>query len=529
MPDKKTLDYYVAELRRVEKSRQAGTEKEVEKIYKNILKELNHFLADEYANYSDSDGKLSVGVLNLRARYAKFLQEVDKHLNTITPDISAEIKKTVESTYKSVYKGMVKAVEDSADDADLHERLKNLNLRPEVIKNAVENPISGLTLPDTLERHRQEIIYGIKQQINIGLMTGERYDTMAKNINKTVFGAAGVGGLYGKSKNIVRTEVHRVQESGLADSAKDIMQGLEGSGLVEVAIWRTMKDERVRPQVRVRNARGKWKTYRSRSGADHQKMEGKAIVVGDKFEVESGVFAECPGESGTARNDCNCRCFIEYRLVDIEEAARLTGKSIAEIRKIAGITEAEEKENAVKNKESNEKSDRKVVEAIERKEKTDGKNVGLKQPELTDVYDEYIKNATPGLGEIIYEDGYKIGNHKEEIRIVEWLNSEFGGDIKLLCEAKESGIKTPDAIWHNAFWEFKSTQSINGADKRIQDGLKQIYKNPGGIILTMKKAVPMDSLIKQIQKRFNRNKSTNKFDIIIIVNDKVAKILRFTK
>ncbi len=339
MPDKKTLDYYVAELRRVEKSRQADTEKEVEKIYKNILKELNHFLADEYANYSDSNGKLSVGVLNLRARYAKFLQEVDKHLNTVTPDMSAEIKKTVECTYKSVYKGMVKAVEDSTDNAELHERFKDLNLRPEIIKNAVENPISGLTLPDTLEKHRQEIIYGIKQQINIGLMTGERYDTMAKNINKAVFGAAGVGGLYGKSKNIVRTEVHRVQESGLADSAKDIMQGLEGSGLVEVAIWRTMKDERVRPQIRVKNARGKWKTYRSRSGADHQKLEGKAIVVGDKFEVESGVFAECPGKSGTARNDCNCRCFLEYKLVDIEEAARLTGKSIAEIRKIAGITE----------------------------------------------------------------------------------------------------------------------------------------------------------------------------------------------
>lgn len=334
MPDKKTLDYYVAELRRVEKSRQADTEKEIARIYRSIIKELNHFLADEYADYSDGDGRLSVGVLNLRARYAKFLQEVDKHLNTVTPDISAEIRKTVEATYESVYKGMVKAVEDSTDKDRLHERFKDLNLRPEVIKNAVENPISGLTLPDTLEKHRQEIIYGIKQRINIGLMTGERYDTMAKNINKAVFGNAGVGGLYGKSMNIVRTEVHRVQESGLADSAKDINKGLEGSGLVEVAIWRTMKDKRVRPQVRVRNARGKWKTIKSKSGADHQKMEGKAIIVGDKFEVESGVFAECPGKSGTARNDCNCRCFLEYKIVSIEEAAELAGKSIEEVEKL---------------------------------------------------------------------------------------------------------------------------------------------------------------------------------------------------
>ena len=36
---------------------------------------------------------------------------------------------------------------------------------PEVVKRAVINPVSGLTLNDRLEKHRQEVIYNIKQQL----------------------------------------------------------------------------------------------------------------------------------------------------------------------------------------------------------------------------------------------------------------------------------------------------------------------------------------------------------------------------
>lgn len=309
MLDKKTLDYYISELRRIEESRQADTEKQVKKIYKTIIKDLNSFLGNEYAAYSDNNGVLSVAVLQEKARYAKFLQEVDKYLNGITPEISKTIKETVQDTYNAVYTGMVDAVKKSVDNDELTEKLNGLSLRPEVMKRAVENPISGLTLPDTLEKHRKEIIYSIKQQINIGLMTGERFDNMAKNVNKIIGGDNGTGGLYGKAVNIVRTEVHRVQESGLNDCAKDISGSLEDSGLIYAATWRTMKDQRVRPQHRVYTSKG-WKT-KIIGTANHQKMEGVTIRVGDKFELEPGVYAECPGSSGTARNDCQCRCYLE--------------------------------------------------------------------------------------------------------------------------------------------------------------------------------------------------------------------------
>lgn len=315
-----SLNDLLHEIRRIEQSREVLTEKKIRKIYKQLLKELNHFLADEYLKYS-KDGILTVAMLQEKSRYAKFLEEIESHVNNLTPEIVALIKNTVEDTYTACYKGMSESVLKAKDTKSALNYLKDLSIRPEVMKRAIENPVSGLTLPDILEKNRKEVIYDIKQQVNIGLMNGDRYETTAKKV------AERLDISYGKATNIVRTETHRVTESGFMDCAKDISDSLDGSGLVYTAAWRTMKDERVRPQHRYRTKSG-WKTSISRNGANHQKMEGVIIQVGDKFQLEPKVYAECPSTSGTARNDCRCRCFLEYTLMSVEKFEELTGKSV---------------------------------------------------------------------------------------------------------------------------------------------------------------------------------------------------------
>ena len=315
-----SLNDLLHEIRRIEQSREVLTEKKIRKIYKQLLKELNHFLADEYLKYS-KDGILTVAMLQEKSRYAKFLEEIESHVNNLTPEIVALIKNTVEDTYTACYKGMSESVLKAKDTKSALNYLKDLSIRPEVMKRAIEKPVSGLTLPDILEKNRKEVIYDIKQQVNIGLMNGDRYETTAKKV------AERLDISYGKATNIVRTETHRVTESGFMDCAKDISDSLDGSGLVYTAAWRTMKDERVRPQHRYRTKSG-WKTSISRNGANHQKMEGVIIQVGDKFQLEPNVYAECPSTSGTARNDCRCRCFLEYTLMSVEKFEELTGKSV---------------------------------------------------------------------------------------------------------------------------------------------------------------------------------------------------------
>lgn len=479
MSDKKTLSYYTAELRRIEESRQADTEKEVKKIYKEILKDLNSFLGNEYATYSDGDGVLSVAVLQEKARYAKFLQEVDQHLNSITPKVSKTIQSTVEDTYKTVYTGVVNAVEKSVDSDDIKEKLKGLSLRPEVMKRAVQNPVSGLTLPDTLEKHRKEVIYNIKQQINIGLMTGERYDTMAKNVKKVIAGDDGRGGSYGKAMNIVRTEVHRVQESGMMDCAEDISPSLEGSGLIYTATWRNMGDANVRPSYRVHTSKG-WKTVIRKTTANHQKMEGVTIRVGDKFDLGNGVFAKCPGSSGTPENDCRCRCFLEYELMSVEEFAKATGKTVDEVKKEFGIVDKPKKEYLTKKKLQ--------------------ENISNADVELDNLYNEFefasggftykeIKEKYPkGLSD--FAKGKKLdtlNGIQSKIENVEAQKSEWQTklDKKLIAEKKKTltkeqiklqeqlqnyQVKTYSGIWKN------DVTTADWKNLNIQ-GKKDYYEN----------------------------------------------------
>lgn len=147
---------------------------------------------------------------------------------------------------------------------------------------------------------------------------------------------------------------------------------------------------------------------------------------------------------------------------------------------------------------------------------------------IRDVTKEYIRMATPGRGSITYDEGYKIGQHRDEIEMAQWILKFFGGDIRLLKEKQEKGIKMPDSIWHNKMWEFKRTKSINGADKLLQTALKQILDNPGGVVLNIVENVSSTDLEKQILSRFRRS-GVKEFDLMILSKGKLVKVQRYKK
>lgn len=317
--DNKALDKYLVEVKRVEESRSKGVDKEIRFLYKSLLKKLNGFIGEYYTKYSDDNGVLNVAILQQNAKYASFLEEVDKNIKEVTPAISKTIKSTVEKTYKACFEGMINGFSNSAGDSKFKDSFNGLSIKPEVLKAAVENPISGLTLPERLQKHRQDVIYDIRQSISNSLMTGERFDTTSKKLVERLDVS------YGKASRIVRTESHRVQEKGLMDGAEHINDKVKGDGLVYAAIWHNLGDEKVRPNVRVKTKKG-WKTYKSHTNANHKKMEGQLIESGGYFDLGNGIKAKSPGESGDASNDCNCRCFVEYEMMTVEEFEERGGK-----------------------------------------------------------------------------------------------------------------------------------------------------------------------------------------------------------
>ncbi len=320
MPKAKTsLNELLHEIRRIEESRKVLTDKKIKKLYRQLTKELTAFIGEAYTKYADESGVLTVAQLQEKAKLAWFLNELDKNCNKYLPAISSEIQELIEKVYEKCYTGMIEATNKAYDFSEL-------KVRPEVMKAAIANNITKLTLPELLEKNRKEVIYEIKQTIDIGLMNGDRYETMSRKLVERLDIS------YGKANNIVRTETHRNIEGGIMDGALETAKALEGSGLIHTATWRTMKDERVRPQQR-RKKGGRWTTTLSRNGANHIKMDGVTIQVGDKFKLEPDVYAISPSRSGTARNDCNCRCFLEYDLLTVEEWGELQNKQINFLKK----------------------------------------------------------------------------------------------------------------------------------------------------------------------------------------------------
>ena len=314
------------EIRRIEQSREKLTEKKIQAIYTSLMDDLDAALAKGYKRYADEDGRLYMSYLDSKRARAKFLQEIVENVESISPALKRQITNLVDNTYEECYKGMSEAVLQAAKTGEVETVSKSLHVRPETLKKAVENNISKLTLPQVMQKHRAEIIYQIQQELNLGLMNGDRYESMAKRISERV------GVSQSKAMNIVRTESHRNIEAGMMDCSENLSGKMEGSDFIYAATWRNMGDERVRPNVRRRTKHG-WKTYKSNNGANHVKMENVTVKVGELFDLGNGVKAKAPGQSGDASNDCRCRCFLEYNLMTVEEFAKATNQTVDQVRK----------------------------------------------------------------------------------------------------------------------------------------------------------------------------------------------------
>jgi hypothetical protein len=153
------------------------------------------------------------------------------------------------------------------------------------------------------------------------------------------------------------------------------------------------------------------------------------------------------------------------------------------------------------------------------------------RPSGVDVLDEYIKNATPGVGSITQEEGYKPSDHANEIKTAQWLHDTFGGDIVLLNESTVESVKRPDYEWRGKLWELKNTSTAKAADSATRKALEQIAKNPGGVILDYEdNEILLDEVMQIVNSRMLRGgklEADMTVDIMVISKGKAVKIVRY--
>lgn len=155
-------------------------------------------------------------------------------------------------------------------------------------------------------------------------------------------------------------------------------------------------------------------------------------------------------------------------------------------------------------------------------------NTAKKDDGVKDVSESYLKKAKSSKGKVEYESNYKQKNHDVEIRVANQIHEQLGGEIVLLQESDVPGIKRPDIMWMGKEWEIKSISSAKAADSALRKAIKQIKKNPGGVIFDVAGGVDVQQLIEVIDARATRSK-TFEADIIAIKNGKLIFARRYKK
>lgn len=319
MAQKKDLDYYLAQARRIAEHREEGAEKEIRKIYKKLLKDLQAYIADVHARHAAGDGTLSFAALQKAGYDARFLEEIEQRINVASRKEAKELHALVEETYRLSYESMVQGVAAQEIDGLNDVFAEAVAITPEQIKKVVKNPI----MEAALEKNRRDIIYEIKMAVAVGLMNGDRYNTVA---NRIAVHLSNEKGAYQKAVRIARTETHRVREAGNHDAALEVDKELQNgtTGMRMTKKWMTMKDERVRPQRRRKGRKG-WSSKMG-NGANHMILHGQIVLEDEPFDLKDGNTAMMPGSSGVAGHDINCRCFASRKMLTDAEYFEATGK-----------------------------------------------------------------------------------------------------------------------------------------------------------------------------------------------------------
>lgn len=291
------LDEIMKSINRIIGQKIEKGQREIAKRYAKTLAEIRAVLSEQYEKY-DNGGELSLQEMLKHDRLNKMLKEIDFLLRTHYKGIYKIITDILKVIFEDGYYLTAWGIEKEA-----RAKLGYTTATLEMLQAMLDNPISGLSLNERLERQRVNIVYSIKQQVTQGLLNNETYAVMAKRLKKELEDDVV------KATRIVRTEGHRVQESAKHDAAEHA----EKNGIVMVKTWNTLEDSRVRSKPK--------------NKADHRKLNNKTIPVNDLFDdgLSKGTV---PGLLPAAGSSINCRCFLTY---SIEKLKKVDHKELENI------------------------------------------------------------------------------------------------------------------------------------------------------------------------------------------------------
>ena len=267
--------------------------KELQKAYKDSLALTKKELEKYYKQFSKK-GELTLAEMQKYDRLRKMQKDLDAAILELSRTQAKEVQSLLFEVYSEGYDRM----------GWLAEQATGINLRwyvlpKDYIKKAIQNPVSGLTLNEILEKNRQEILWRIRQEVTQGLIRGESYFKTADRLK------AALEDNYVKATRIVWTESHRCKEQAQLEA----MQKLQEKGVEAKRRWVATLDEKTRDT--------------------HRALDGQTEDKDGYFHIR-GLRTKGPGMFGVASEDCNCRCTTIFVFEGSEPQTRMIqGKGIS--------------------------------------------------------------------------------------------------------------------------------------------------------------------------------------------------------
>ena len=258
------------------------TEREIMKNYARQLRSMRSKLADVFDRYFQ-EGKLDYSEIQKYGRLSKLEKQIIDEVIKLYKDDGKLLRDTLTEVYNTSYLRTAWAVE-----SETRARLGYSAVDAKTVQLSVQNPFTGLTLNERLERHRTNLIYGLKEEITRGFVNGDTYPQISRRIKEQLEGDAG------KAIRIVRTESTRIYNEAQYDS----ILHAEEQGVVMTKTWVSSLDDRTRES--------------------HEALDGVTIPIDEYCDIE-GDLGLHPGDFSEAKNVINCRCTVAYNVVAINK------------------------------------------------------------------------------------------------------------------------------------------------------------------------------------------------------------------
>ena len=258
------------------------TEREIMKNYARQLRGMRSRLADVFDKYFQ-EGKLDYSEIQKYGRLSKLERDIIQEVMKLYDDDGKLLRETLTEVYNTSYYRTAWALE-----TETRARLGYSAVDLKTVQLSIQNPFTGLTLNERLERHRTNLIYGLKEELTRGFVNGDTYPQISRRVKDLLEGDAG------KAIRIVRTESTRIYNEAQYDS----ILHAEEQGITMTKTWISSRDDRTRES--------------------HEMLDGVTIPVDEPFEIDGdeGMF---PGDFSRAENVINCRCAVQYNVVAINK------------------------------------------------------------------------------------------------------------------------------------------------------------------------------------------------------------------